>query len=75
MKKVITLMAILVCTYGISSAQIHDTIVKWSFPTNATNDSIADGGLGINLNKAIRIVGAGSPTGTEIFTRYRRYNI
>jgi Secretion system C-terminal sorting domain/Lamin Tail Domain len=68
MKKMITLMAILVCTYGISLAQVHDTIVKWSFPTNATNDSIADGGVGINLNKAIRIVGAGSPAGTEFFT-------
>jgi len=46
-------------TYGVSQASVHDTIVKWSFPTNSAIDTIADGGIGINLAQVIHIVGTG----------------
>jgi len=59
MKKMFTLMAILTFTYGISRASVHDTIVKWTFPTNTASDTVADGGIGINLNQVIHVIGAG----------------
>jgi hypothetical protein len=57
MKKVITLMAILLCTYGISRAQRYDTLVAWEFPTGTGADSIATSGQGTNLSDVIRIDG------------------
>ncbi len=65
MKKTFTLIAILVFAYGVSRAQVHDTIVKWTFPTNAATDSVADGGIGINLNQVIHAVGTSTITYTN----------
>jgi hypothetical protein len=62
MKKIFTLVALLAFTYGISRATVHDTIVKWTFPTGTAIDTIADGGIGINLNKTIKIIGTGPIT-------------
>ena len=53
-------MAIIAFTYGISKAQVHDTIVKWTFPTTSASDTVADGGIGINLNQVIHVIGAGN---------------
>ena len=60
-----TLLAVLVFTYGISHAQVHDTIVKWTFPTNTATDTVADGGIGINLNQVIHVFGTNPITFTS----------
>jgi len=59
MKKIITITALLF-SIGISQAQIHDTIVKWTFPTGNATDTIANGGIPANLSKVIKTVGGTS---------------
>jgi hypothetical protein len=51
MKKIITLFVALLFAGAITQAQV--LIVKWTFPTGNATDSIADGGIPANLNKAI----------------------
>jgi hypothetical protein len=58
MKKTFTLLAALLMAAFISQGQV--LIVKWTFPTGAATDSIADGGLPVNLDKAIHTEGGTS---------------
>ncbi len=58
MKKTITLFVALLLAGAITQAQV--LIVKWTFPTGNETDSLADGGLPVNLAKAIRTVGGTS---------------
>lgn len=59
MKRIITLLAFFTFMYGINQAQVLDTIVKWTFPSGTPVDSLADGGIVVNLDKAIKTFGAG----------------
>jgi hypothetical protein len=58
MKKIITLFAALLITCALTQAQV--LIVKWTFPTGNPTDSIADGGISVNLDKAIHTEGGTS---------------
>jgi hypothetical protein len=58
MKKTFILLAALIFMAAVSNAQV--LIVKWTFPTGAATDSIADGGLPVNLDKAIHTEGGTS---------------
>jgi len=58
MKKIITLFAALLLGAVMTNAQV--IIVKWTFPTGTSSDSIADGGIPVNLTKAIHTEGGTS---------------
>ncbi len=58
MKKTITLFTTFFFLAFLLQAQV--LIVKWTFPTGAATDSLADGGLAINLDKAIHTEGGTS---------------
>jgi len=58
MKKIITLVLTLLFTGAMTQAQV--LIVRWTFPTGNETDSLADGGLPVNLDKAIRTEGGTS---------------
>ena len=58
MKRIITLFAALLLVSAISNAQV--TLVQWTFPTGTNADSIADGGLPVNLDKSIHTEGGTS---------------
>lgn len=57
MKKIITLCTALIFATVLLQGQI---LVQWTFPTGNATDSIADGGIGANLNKAIHTEGGTS---------------
>jgi hypothetical protein len=58
MKKLFTLITALLVMCAMTQAQV--LIVKWTFPTGNPTDSIADGGLLVNLDKAIHTEGGTS---------------
>lgn len=58
MKKLFTLITSLILTCVMTQAQV--LIIKWTFPTGNPTDSIADGGLPVNLDKAIHTEGGTS---------------
>lgn len=58
MKKIFTLITALIVMCVITQAQV--LIVKWTFPTGNPTDSIADGGISVNLDKAIHTEGGTS---------------
>ena len=58
MKKTFTLLAALLFMVAFTNAQV--TLVQWTFPTGTNDDSIADGGLPVNLDKAIHTEGGTS---------------
>jgi len=58
MKKIITLMSAFFFAGVLMQGQV--LIAKWTFPTGNQSDSIADGGIPANLNKAIHTEGSTS---------------
>lgn len=58
MKKLFTLITALIVLCAMTQAQV--LIVKWTFPTGNPADSLADGGLTVNLDKAIHTEGGTS---------------
>lgn len=64
MKKLFTFLTILAMTYGVSQAQVHDTIVKWTFPDSAIAVApFANAGLAVN-----RVIPISSKGGTNAIT-------
>ena len=57
MKKIITLCAAMLLVSLFTQSQI---LVKWTFPSGTATDSIADGGIPANLDKAIHTEGGTS---------------
>ena len=58
MKKIFTLIVTVLVASTLIQAQV--LLVKWTFPTGTSSDSIADGGLTVNLDKAIHTEGGTS---------------
>lgn len=58
MKQIFTLFCIFL--FGITVSQSQVLIAQWTFPTGNGSDSIADGGIPANLNKAIHTEGGTS---------------
>ena len=58
MKKIFTIIILLFLASSLTQAQV--LLVKWTFPTGTFSDSIADGGLAVNLDKAIHSEGGTS---------------
>lgn len=58
MKKTITLLAASIFCSILLQGQV--LIVRWTFPTGAATDSLADGGLAVNLDKSIHTEGGTS---------------
>ena len=58
MKKIFTLIVTVLVASTLTQAQV--LLVKWTFPTGTSSDSIADGGLTVNLDKAIHTEGGTS---------------
>lgn len=53
-------IAVCILFLGISVAQSQVLLARWTFPTGNASDSIADGGIAANLNKAIHTEGGTS---------------
>jgi len=58
MKKITILMSALLLAGVVMHGQV--LIVRWTFPTGNPSDSVADGGVSANLNKAIHTEGGTS---------------
>jgi len=58
MKKIFTLIVTVLVASTLTQAQV--LLVKWTFPTGTSSDSIADGGLTVNLDKTIHTEGGTS---------------
>ena len=57
MKKTRTLLAALLLASFLAPAQV---LVQWTFPNGTQSDSLADGGIAVNLDKAIHTEGGTS---------------
>lgn len=60
MKKAIILFTISLSLLFATTMQGQSLLAKWTFPTGNATDSLADGGLPVNLNKAIHTEGGTS---------------
>jgi hypothetical protein len=60
MKKTLTILFFLMILMAGSAMQGQVLLAKWTFPTGTATDSLADGGLPWNLDKAIRTDGGTS---------------
>ncbi len=60
MKKAATLLLILLSLLVSTSLQSQVLIAKWTFPTGNPTDSLADGGLAVNLSMGIHTEGGTS---------------
>jgi len=60
MKKTITPFIITIIFLASLQLQAQVLIAKWTFPTGAATDSLADGGLPVNLDKGIHTEGGTS---------------
>lgn len=66
MKKLITILPLFLIFLSVGVIQGQDLIAKWTFPTGNASDSLADGGLPVNLDKGIHTEGG---TGIIDFTK------
>ena len=60
MKKIITILSFFLILLIGTALQGQVLIAKWTFPTGNPSDSLADGGLPVNLTKAIHTEGGTS---------------
>jgi hypothetical protein len=60
MKKTITLFILCLSLLAATAMQGQVLLAKWTFPTGNPTDSLADGGLPVNLDKAIHTEGGTS---------------
>ncbi|MFH1296399.1 MAG: hypothetical protein ABIJ04_03895, partial [Bacteroidota bacterium] len=58
MKQIFTLLISLLLILPVSRGQ--ELLAQWTFPTGNQSDSLADGGIPANLNKAIHTEGGGT---------------